>query len=180
MEANPMREILVDKVTINVGAGEGGAKLENAVNVLKKIIGKEPVKTMTYKRIPDFGVRPGTVVGCKLTLRGAEAEKFLKRAVAAVENTLAKSNFDESGNFSFGIKEHIDLPDVKYDPTLGIIGMDVCVTLKRRGYRVKMRRIKPAHVGKRHRIGKEEAVAFARKLLGIKLREEEESSRGER
>ncbi|MFH0961997.1 MAG: 50S ribosomal protein L5 [archaeon] len=177
---NPMRQIRVDKVTLNVGAGEGGAKLENAINVLKKILGKNPVKTMTSKRIPDFGVRPGTVIGCKVTLRGADAEAFLNRAFSAVEKTLSARNFDSSGNFSFGIKEHIDLPDVKYDPTLGIIGMDVCVTLKRPGYRVKMRRAKPAKIGKNHLVTKDDAISFAKAKFGIVLREEDETERSER
>lgn len=173
---NPMRKIKIDKITLNVGAGEGGAKLENAINVLKKIIGKSPVKTTTFKRIPDFGVRPLTVIGCKLTLRGKDAENFLKRALHAVEHTLSERNFDTMGNFSFGVKEHIDLPDVKYDPTLGIIGMDVCVTMKRPGYRVKMRRLKTTKVGKSHRIGKAETIAFMKKEFSVKIREEEEEA----
>lgn len=178
---NPMRQVRIDKVTINVGAGEGGAKLENAINVLKKIIGKTPVKTTTFKRIPDFGVRPATVIGCKVTLRGEDAEKFVKRAFLALENTISESNFDSTGNFSFGIKEHIDLPDVKYDPTLGIIGMDVSVTLKRPGYRVKIRRAKPAKIGKLHAVTKEDAVAFTKKTFGVKVTTaEEEEAEGAR
>jgi large subunit ribosomal protein L5 len=174
VKENPMREITVDKVTLNVGVGEGGAKLENAINVLKKIVGRTPVKTNTNKRIPDFGVRPQTVIGCKLTLRGEAADNFLRRAFKAVENVISENNFDERGNFSFGIREHIDLPDVKYDPTLGIIGMDVCVTLKRPGYRVKWKRMRPAKIGKRHIISKQEAIAFVNSAFGVKAQGEKE------
>jgi large subunit ribosomal protein L5 len=178
---NPMQQVKIDKVTINVGVGEGGAKLENAINVLKKIVGRTPVKTTTQKRIPDFGVRPKTVIGCKLTIRGAEAEKFLRRALSAIENNVKERSFDALGNFSFGIKEHIDLPDVKYDPNLGIIGMDVCVTLKRPGYRVKWRRMRAAPIGKHHLVSKADAIGFAEKVLGAKiLREGEGKEEGER
>jgi large subunit ribosomal protein L5 len=173
MAENPMRTVKIDKVTINVGVGEGGAKLENAINVLKKIVGRTPVKTITQKRIPDFGVRPKTVIGCKLTLRGAEAEAFLKRALAAVEKTVKERNFDGRGNMSFGINEHIDLPDVKYDPNLGIIGMDVCVTLKRPGYRVKWRKLRTASIGKKHVVSREDAIAFIEKMGAHVVRFEE-------
>ncbi len=177
-KTNPMQQVAIEKVTINVGVGEGGAKLENAINVLKKVVGRTPVKTMTTKRIPDFGVRPNTVIGCKLTLRGEAAEKFLKRALAAAENTVRETSFDNEGNFAFGIKEYIDLPDVKYDPSLGIIGMDVCVTLKRPGYRVKWRRMRPAKVGLHHRVSREDAMEFA-KRFGAKISSREEGKEEE-
>ena len=77
-----------------------------------------------------------------------------------VENKLKASSFDGFGNFSLGIKEHIEIPGTRYDPVLGIFGMDVCITMKKPGFRVKNRRIAPNHIPKRHRITKEETIKF--------------------
>lgn len=144
-------------------------KLENAAKIIEKITGKKATKTLTMKRIPDFGIRPMELIGCKLTLRGKEAEDFLKRAFTAAENKINEWQFDENGNFSFGVKEHIDLPGVKYEPALGIIGMDVCVTVGRRGYRVKRRRMKQAKIGAKHRLGRNESIDFVKNKFNVKV-----------
>lgn len=174
---NTMLEPRIEKVTINVGVGEGGEKLEKAIKVMEKLVGGAVVKTMTFKRIPDFGIRPKTVIGCKSTLRGGRATEFLKRALEAVGNKLREGQFDENGNFSFGVKEHIDIPGVKYDPTFGVIGLDVCVTVERRGYRVKKRRLAQTPVGRRHRLKTEDSIAFMRDRFGVAV--ESEKTRGE-
>ncbi len=166
---NPMRAPRVEKVTINVGVGEAGDHLERVMQIIEELTGRKPVKTITYKRIPDFGIRPKSIVGCKLTLRGKQAEEFLQQAFAAVENRLKESIFDETGNFSFGIKEHIDLPKAKYNPALGIIGMDVCVTLERMGYRVKKRKLKRASPGRHHRMTKKDAMEFVKDKFNISI-----------
>lgn len=166
---NAMLEPRIEKLTLNVGIGEGGEKLEKAIKVVEKLVGAKVMKTSTIKRIPDFGVRPGTVIGCKTTLRGRKAEDFLKRAFEAVGNKLREEQFDDTGNFSFGIKEHIDVPGVKYDPTLGVIGMDVCVTMERRGYRVKKRRLGQTAVGRHHRLKAQDSVEFMRKKFGLTI-----------
>jgi len=136
--------------------------------------GRSSPVTMSFKRIPDFGVRPKTNIGAKITLRGSDAETFLKRALEAIDRRLTERNFDNHGNFSFGIKEHIDIPGVKYDPTTGIIGMDVCVTLERPGYRIKRRRLGKAKVGKHHRLTKEDAIKFVCEKFGINFADETE------
>ena len=105
-----MREPRIEKVTINIGVGESGEKLEKAAALLEKLTGRKPVKTKTMKRIPAFGIRPKMFIGVKVTLRGREAEEFLKKAFEAVGNRIKASSFDPLGNFSFGIKEYIDIP----------------------------------------------------------------------
>jgi large subunit ribosomal protein L11e len=82
---------------------------------------------------------------------------------------LRKRNFSATGNFGFGIQEHIDL-GMKYDPNTGIYGMDFYVNLGRPGFRVAHRRRSPAPVGKQHRITKEEAIAwFKQRFEGMVL-----------
>lgn len=108
----------------------------------------------------------------KTTLRGQEAMEFLKKVLQALENRLKDSQFDSSGNFSFGIHEYINIPGIKYDPDVGILGMDVAVTLERPGFRVRKRRLRPGKIGKSHLIKKEEAIEWARKNLGVEVTKE--------
>ncbi|HIE19266.1 TPA: 50S ribosomal protein L5, partial [Candidatus Bathyarchaeota archaeon] len=106
---------------------------------------------------------------CVVTLRGERARTFLNRALQAVNNRVSKSSFDERGNFSFGIKEHIDLPGTKYSPELGIIGMDVSVVLERPGYRVKRRRRAKSKVGTEHLLSPDEAISFIREEFNVEI-----------
>jgi large subunit ribosomal protein L5 len=174
---NPMREIGIEKVTLNVGVGEAGDKLEKAKVLLERISGSKVVITHSKKRIPSWGVRPGLAIGVKTTLRGEKAEELLKRLFKAVDNAVLPSQFDEEGNLSFGIKEYIHIPGVKYDPSLGIIGLDVCITLKRRGgYRVKRRVYKRGKIGNAHRITPEEAMEFFKNKFGIYIGEKKRTT----
>lgn len=170
---NPMRNIGVDKITLNIGAGEPGPNLERGKKILNKIAGNKVVVTKTRKRT-TFGGGKGRPIGAKVTLRGRQATELLKTLLQAVDNRLRPAQFDSNGNFSFGIAEYISIPGIKYDPDIGILGMDVCVTLERPGFRVKRRRIKPRKVGKKHRIIREEAMEWSRKALGIEITEKEE------
>lgn len=170
---NVMRKIRLEKITINIGAGESGPLLDKSKKMLEKISGKKAVKTKTRKRT-TFGVPKGKPIGVKVTLRGKAALDVLKNMLKAVENKLKSSQFDANGNFSFGIDEYINIPGVKYDPDIGILGMDVCVTLERPGFRIKKRRIRPKKIGKKHRISKEDAIRWATEELGIKVTEGEE------
>ncbi len=164
-----MRNPVIEKVTVNIGVGEAGEKLEKAVTLLERLTGSKPVRTKSMKRIPAFGVRPRMFIGAMVTLRGQKAEEFLKRAFEAVGKQLREKSFDRFGNFSFGIKEYIDLPGMRYDPDIGVFGMDVCVTLGRKGYRVRRRLIKPAKVGSRHRLTRDEAISFIKEKFGIEV-----------
>jgi large subunit ribosomal protein L5 len=169
---NPMKEIRIEKVTLNIGVKEAGA-VDVAKKLLEKLTEKKIVVTRTKKRT-TFGVSKGRPIGVKVTIRGEKTKELLKKLLDAVENKLNECCFDDTGNFSFGIDEYINIPGLKYDPEIGIIGMDVCITLERPGYRVKRRRIRKQKIGKTHRITKEEAMEFAKKSLGVKIVKETE------
>lgn len=159
-----MRTIRVEKLTLNIGCGEAGEKLERAKKLLELLTGRKAVTTQTRSRT-TFGTAKGRPIGVKVTLRGKAAGEFLRRTLAAVEGKLLDRCFDAQGNLSFGIKEHIDLPGVRYDPEIGIYGMDVCVTLERPGFRVKRKRL--GRQLRKHRIGPGEAREFMIKTFGV-------------
>lgn len=164
---NPNREIFVEKVTVNMGVGEAGEELEKGLKILQLVTKKKPVKTVTNAKLPTWGIRPGLPIGGKVTLRGKDALDFIDLTLKAKRNTIKKKSFSNTGDFSYGIHEYLDVPGIKYDPNLGIRGFDVCVSLKRKGYRVKQRKYNIAKVGKKHRITKDEAIEFAKEKLKI-------------
>ncbi len=164
---NVMKGIRIEKITLNIGAGKNEDLLKKGLKLLHKITSTKPVETKTKKRIPGWGLRPGLAIGCKVTVR-KDCEKLLKRLVAAKDNALDQRNFDNQGNFSFGIPEYIDIAGLEYDPELQIIGLEAAVTLERPGFRVRKRTLKTAPVGKDHLISKEEAISFVQKL-GIEV-----------
>ncbi len=161
----------MEKVTLNIGAGKDQAKLEKGIKLINSITGRNPVKTFTKKRIQEWGLRPGLPIGCKLTLRKKEALELLKRLFEAKDNTLQVSNLDNEGNISFGINEYIDIPGVKYDPDIGIMGLQVCITLKRSGFRVKSRALKRHAIPRKHRVKREEAIDFMKNMFNLKVGE---------
>ena len=169
---NSMKGIRVEKVTLNIGAGKDQSKLEKGIILLNAIANATPIKTVTSKRIQEWGLRPGLPIGCKLTLRKDRAIKLLQKLLEAVDNKLRENQFDSNGNVAFGIHEYIDIPGVKYDPKIGIMGLEVCVTLERPGYRIKRRRLMARKIPTRHRIKKEEAIEFMTKNFNISLEEE--------
>lgn len=171
---NPMQKIMVEKITLNMGTGGPGVELEKAMKLLNVVTGRKPIEAKSNKRIPTWGVRPGLSIGAKVTLRKKAAVELLKKLLVAVENKIPEKKFDAHGNFSFGVPEYIDIPGVKYDASIGIIGFETAVTLARPGFRIKRRRTKTKKVPARHRITKEQAIEFAEKELGISVREVEE------
>jgi large subunit ribosomal protein L5 len=166
-----MQEVLLDKVVVNMGVGGDQDEMKKAAQILQLITGKKPAQTTTNAKIPDWGLRPGIAIGLKVTLRGEDAVKFLKKAFAAKSNKLSEKSIDRTGNFGFGVREYIDLPDAKYDPKLGIKGFDVLVSLKKRGYRVKLRKINQTIVGKKQRVTKQDTIEFVKKL-GMEIAQE--------
>lgn len=170
---NPNRDIRIEKITLNIGAGKDQEKLERGFLLLKNITGVSPVKTITNKRIPGWGLRPGLPIGCKLTLRKEKATEVLTRLLDAKTFTLQEKQFDSYGNIAFGIPEYIDIKGVKYDPKIGIMGLEVCITLERNGYRVKKRHLYQNRLSKKHIITKDEAIDFMKKNFNIKIGEEE-------
>lgn len=167
-EQNPMTRPRIGKVTVNISVGRSGEPLENAMKILEQLTGQRPTVRRARKTIKDFGIRRGEPIACLVTLRGERALNFLQKALTAVGNKIKTSSLDEHGNFSFGIKEHIELPGVKYDPHLGIIGMDICVTLEKPGYRVKYRKRAASKVGGKQKLTRSEALCFLREM-GIEV-----------
>ena len=165
----PMRTIGIEKMTLNIGTGSPGDKMEKASKLLIAMTARTPVSTATKKRIPTWGIRPGLEIGTKLTLRGKKAEELLQRLFVAVGNKINRSKFDIFGNFSFGIHEYINIPEIAYDPTIGIIGLEVAVTLKRPGFSIKRRSIQPRSIPTRHKITKDEAVIFIQQKFHIEV-----------
>ena len=155
-EEHPMLQPRIEKVVVNLNVGKSGEPLEKANKVLKEITGQTPVKKKAKKTIRDFGIREGESIAVVVTMRKQAAIDFLKKVLPVVDNKVSKSAFDVRGNFAFGLKEHIEIPGVKYDPEIGIFGMDICVTVNRPGQRIKIRRRENRSVGARHVLTPEE------------------------
>ena len=167
---NPMREIRIAKVTVNMGVGQTGEELKKAETIMQRLTNMKPLLTVCKVKNPTWEIRPGLTIGCKVTLRDERAIEFLKRALQARENKLAAKNFDLHGNFGFGIKEYIDLPGTKYDPKLGIRCFDVLIALERPGYRVKRRKLAKKRIPRHHAVSKAEAVEFVSTRFGVEVK----------
>ncbi len=166
---NPMKNIRIEKIVLNIGCGTTGS-LEHAKKILQILTNRDPMIVRTKKR-STFNVPKGREMGCMVTIR-SDTHVFLKRMFKAKENSIKSSSFDKQGNFAFGIPEYIDIPGMEYDPKIGILGMDVCVTLVRPGYRVKKKKIN-TRVGKNHVIKKDEAIKFVSENFGVQVTTEE-------
>ena len=127
---------VLDKVVINMGIGEGVAdrkKVDSAAADLALISGQKAVVTKSRKSIATYKLRDGQAIGCKVTLRKARMYEFLDRliniALPRVRDFrgLNPKSFDGRGNYSLGIKEHIVFPEIDYDKTADVWGMDITV-----------------------------------------------------
>ena len=165
---NPMKEIHVSKVVINIGVGKSGDPVEKAKNALSELTGKTPSVRGAKKSVRDFGIHKGEPIGAMVTLRRTDATNFLRRIMESKRNVIKNSSFDNNGNISFGIHEHIDIPGTKYNPDIGIFGMDVCAALTRPGYRISKRR-NPSKIGKNHKITKDESIEFFKAQFGVEV-----------
>ncbi len=168
-----MRSPRIAKLTLNIGVGSPGDKMDKAKKLLQTIAQSKPVSTSSLKRIPTWGVRPGLPLGVMATVRGKKAEELLQRLLQAVENTINPKKFDQFGSFSFGVPEYIDIPGIPYDSSIGVIGLEVAVTIERPGYRIKRRRLQPKKIPTRHKLTKEESIKFIKSKYGTKIEEEE-------
>ena len=168
-EQHPMLQPKIEKVVVNMSVGKSGEPLEKASKVLQELTGQNPSKRKAKDSVRDFGIRKGEPIACMTTLRHEQAIDFLKRVLPVVDNKISARSFDKFGNFSFGLKEHIEIPGMKYDPDIGIFGMDVCVSVIRAGYRVKNRRRRKMKVGAKHLLTPEESIVFVKGILGVEV-----------
>jgi large subunit ribosomal protein L5 len=165
----PMLKPKIEKVVVNLNVGKSGEPLEKAAKVLKELTDQNPVKKKAKKTIRDFGIREGEPIAAVVTLRKQKAIDFLDKVLPVIDNKISRSSFDKQGNFAFGIKEHIEIAGVRYEPDVGIFGMDVCVTMGRPGYRVKTRRRQKAALGRKHVLTPEESVVFMKETFGVEI-----------
>jgi len=171
---NVMRQLRVEKIVLNCGCGTDHTRLEKSHKLLQMITGRTPVKVVTQKRIPGWGLRPGLPIATKVTLRGALAEETLKRLLKANDNVLKPNHFDSAGNIAFSVHECIDIPGVEYDPTIGILGLQVTVTLQRPGFRIRRRKYMNRKIPHASMIAPQEAMDFAQASWGVKVQTEDQ------
>ncbi|MFP4626676.1 MAG: 50S ribosomal protein L5 [Natronomonas sp.] len=168
-QGHEMRTPRVEKVVVHMGVGQGGDPLSQGEAILEEVTGQRPVRTSAAQTIQEFDIREGDPIGAKVTLRGDEAESFLDTALEFSD--VSRTQFDETGNFSFGVEEHTDFPSQEYDPTIGIYGLDVTVNLVRPGYRVRKRDKASRAIPSRHRLTPEDAIAFLETHFDVEVTE---------
>jgi len=165
---NLMKEIEIEKLVLNCGGTED--KLEKSVKLLKMITGDRKIyQIKSTRRIPSFGISPGKRSGCKVTIRDKEKiMDLLKRFFAALDNKIKGKQITEN-HVSFGIHEYIEIPGLEYDRDIGILGFEASLIFKRKGKRVKMRKIKKGKYPKRQNVTKKEITDFLIKNFDVEV-----------
>ncbi|MEA1930581.1 50S ribosomal protein L5 [Halohasta litorea] len=168
-EFHEMRTPSIEKVVVHMAVGEGGRELQNAQEILEEIAGQESVQTLAKRTVAEFDIREGDPIGAKTTLRGDDAHEFLETALPLTE--LSTSQFDDTGNFSFGVAEHTEFPSQEYDPQIGIYGLDVTVTLVRPGYRVAKRDKETRSIPSGHQMTPDDAANYVASTFDVEVTE---------
>ncbi len=166
---NSMRKIFLSKVVLNMGIGKSGEPVEIGKKTLSQITGKKPNTRNAKKSLRDWGVRKGEPIGVAVTVRNDDAIELLKRLLVAKDNKINSHSIDNEGNVSFGIKEHIDIPGIKYDPKIGILGLEVSASLSRSGFNIRLRSKNKSKIGKKHRISKDDTIKFLTENFGVQV-----------
>ena len=164
-----MRDLYVEKVVVNIGVGEAGERLAKAEKVLEMVTKQKPVETLSRTVNRDLGIREGMPIGCKVTLRGDAATDFVKQALSIREKRVPEYSFDQEGNMSFGVSDYTDFEGMKYDPEIGIFGMDISVVLRRPGNRITQRALLKRRIPKSHRVGRDEAIQYMKDNFQIEV-----------
>jgi len=167
VQENPMRKIRVGKVVVNIGLGKSGEAIERGKKVLEQVTGQTPAQTRAKTSVRDFGIHKGEPIGVVVTVRGEKTVPLIVKLLAAREKKLKESSFDPRGSVSFGIREHIEIPGIRYDPAIGILGMNVSILLERPGFGVARRGRRASRVGKAHLVSKEEAIQYFKDNFGV-------------
>jgi large subunit ribosomal protein L5 len=163
------RRVRIGKVVLNIGVGRSGEAIERARRVIEDLVKQKASSRKAKKSIRDFGVHKGEPIGMMVTIRGKRAPEVLKLLLQGRENKIPSTSFDEFGNCSFGIKEHIEIPGVRYSPDIGIFGMNISAVLERSGYRVARRNRAPARIGRSHRVSRDEAIEYFKQNFGVEV-----------
>jgi large subunit ribosomal protein L5 len=166
-EFHDMREPCIEKVVVHMAVGEGGRELQNAQEILEEIAGQESIQTLAKRTVQEFEIREGDPIGAKTTLRGDDAHEFLETALPITE--LSTSQFDNVGNFSFGVAEHTEFPSQEYDPQIGIYGLDITVTLVRPGYRVAQRDKGTRSIPSGHQMTVDDAASYIESNFDVEV-----------
>ena len=165
---NLMKKISLAKVVLNMGVGKSGEPIEIGKKTLVQITGKKPNARNAKKSLRDWGVRKGEPIGVAVTVRDSDATVLLKKLLIVKDSQIMEKSIDNEGNLSFGIREHIDIPGIKYDPKIGIRGLEVSVSLTRPGFNIKLNKQK-SKIGKNHRITKKDTIEFLIDEFGVKI-----------
>jgi large subunit ribosomal protein L5 len=166
---NPMLKPRIAKVVCNIGVGEGGEKLQKAEKVIEMVTGAKPARTLSKVTNRDWGLRLGAPIGVKVTLRGEAMDAFLRKVLDIRQFKVPDYSFDDGGNLNLGVADYTDFPGQKYDPEIGIFGMDIAIVIERPGGRVARRRLEKRKVAREHKVTREESMQLMKEQFNIEV-----------
>lgn len=164
-----MRQPRIHKVVVNIGVGEGGDKLQKAEKVMEMVTGAKPARTLSKIANRDWGLRVGGPIGVRVTLRDEAAEAFVRKALDIRQFKVPDYSFDDGGNLNFGVADYTDFPGMKYDPEIGIFGMDIAIVIERPGGRVRRRKVASRKIPREHKVTREEAMDLMRTKFNVEV-----------